>query len=143
MAIPTPRTVNVFGSDLETQPLAVFDTPITVDEIRKTLGVAKGGLKRKNGPEIFTQNLNAGGDFTFFGGPKFIISVTFMGTTAMLNVKSPKSKVRALIAEISAHFACTSAYTLLFALADAPSQRSSPVIPTKPESLSSAAVASS
>lgn len=140
MAIPTPRTVNVFGSDLETQPLAVFDTPITVDEIRKTLGVAKGGLKRKNGPEIFTQNLNAGGDFTFFGGPKFIVSVTFMGTTAMLNVKSPKSKVRALIAEISAHFACTSyaAYAC-----SRRSQRSSLVILTKPESLSSAAAASS
>lgn len=104
MAVPTPRTVNVYGSDLETQPLAVFETPITVDEIRKTLGLAKGGLKRKSGPEIYTNNLNAGGDFTFIGGPKFIISVTFMGTTAMLNVKSPKSKVRALIAEIAAHF---------------------------------------
>ena len=107
MAIPTPRTVNVYGSDLEASPLAIFDTPITVDEIRKTLGVAKGGLKRKGGAEIYTNNLNAGGDFTFIGGPKFIISVHFMSVTAMVNVKSPKSKVRSLIAEISAHFSCT------------------------------------
>ena len=107
MAIPTPRTVNVYGSDAETSPLAVFETPVTVEEIRRTLGLAKGGLKRRNAAEIYTNNLNAGGDFTFIGGPKFVISVHFLGVTAMVNVKSPKSKVRSLLNEISAHFAST------------------------------------
>lgn len=103
-----PRTVNVFGSDQETQPLAVFDTPVTVKQIREVLGLSKGGLKRKGGPEIYTNNLNAGGDFTFIGGPKFVVTVHFLGQTAKLNVKSPKSKVRALIDEISAYFSSTS-----------------------------------
>lgn len=137
-----PRTVNVFGSDQESQPLAVFDTPVTVKQIREVLGLAKGGLKRKGGPDIYTNNLNAGGDFTFIGGPKFVVTVNFLGTTAKLNIKSPKSKVRALIDEISAYFSSThlaaSASLLTRHL-----QLSSAAIPMRPRSPSCAVAASS